>query len=162
MSAAQKKLPSSKVEDDTWDDIFESLTIENEPPIEYIRNVIIYTKDGTYVKVSAKHFAEIIEHEKHLGPEHSEIKSCRMNINFPKLRADVDAWTGMLLDRLNGHDTVAPTKPRAVRRRKAPTKPAAVPTAAKKTAATNAHTAAKKTAATKTKKPAAPKSKSKR
>ena len=118
MAATQKKPATSKAEDDTWDAIFDSLTIENEPPIEYIRNVIIYTKDGSYIKVSAKNFAEIIEHEKHLGPEHSEIKSCRMNINFPKLRADVDAWTSDVLGRLDGNISAASPKARKTVKRK--------------------------------------------
>ena len=123
MAASQKKSTAAKAEDASWDEIFESLTIENEPPLEYIRNVIIYTKDGNYIKVSAKNFAEIIEHEKHLGPEHSEIKSCRMNINFPKLRADVDAWTSDMLGRLDGNVAAKPTRTRKASKRKAaPTK----------------------------------------
>lgn len=122
MATAQKKLVTKKADDEAWDAIFDSLTIENEPPLEYVRNVIIYTKDGTYIKVSPRHFAEIIEHEKHLGPEHSEIKSCRMNINFPKLKADVNEWTARMLAALD--QVPYAEKKRAVARRTA-AKPAA-------------------------------------
>lgn len=100
--ATSRTKTSTKAEDEFWNDIFENLVIENEPPTKYIRSVIIHTKDGSYIKVSGKTFAEIIEAEKHLDPEQSEIKSCRMELNFPKLRADVELWTTDLLHRLDG------------------------------------------------------------
>ena len=103
MAASPKKIVD-KAADDAWDEIFNSLTIENEPPVRYIKNVIIQTKDGSVIKVSGKNFAEIIEHERELSPEESEIRSCKMSINFPKLRADVDAWATSLLTELNTAD----------------------------------------------------------
>jgi hypothetical protein len=102
--APSPKKHVDKASDDAWDEIFNSLTIENEPPIRYIKNVIIQTKDGSVIKVSGKNFAEIIEHERELSPEDSEIRSCKMSINFPRLRADVDAWTADLLTTLNTAD----------------------------------------------------------
>jgi len=103
MAPSPKKLVD-KASDDAWDEIFNSLTIENEPPIRYIKNVIIQTKDGSVIKVSGKNFAEIIEQERELSPEDSEIRSCKMSINFPRLRADVDAWAADLLTTLNTAD----------------------------------------------------------
>jgi hypothetical protein len=104
MAPSPKKLVD-KAADAAWDEIFNSLTIENEPPVRYIRSVIIQTKDGSVIKVSGKHFADIIEQERDLNPNESEISSCKMSINFPRLRADVDAWTADLLGQLNSADT---------------------------------------------------------
>jgi len=103
MAPSPKKIVD-KADDAAWDEIFDSLTIENEPPTRYIRSVIIQTKDGSVIKVSGKHFAEIIEQERDLSPEESEIRSCKMSINFPKLRADIDAWAAGMLGKLNTAD----------------------------------------------------------
>jgi hypothetical protein len=103
MAASPKKI-IDKADDTAWEEIFESLIIENEPPTRYIKNVIIQTKDGSVIKVSGKHFAEIIEQERELDPDQCEIRSCKMSINFPRLRADVDAWAAGLFDTLNTAD----------------------------------------------------------
>jgi len=118
MATSQKKTTAA---DEYWNEIFDSLVIENEPPIEYIKRVIIVTKDGNQYKVSAQHFAQIIEHEKHLHPDESEIRSCKMSIDYNKLRYDVENWAGQLLSDLEGvpfekEQPVKPTrKPRAVK-----------------------------------------------
>ena len=120
MAPSPKKIVD-KAADAAWDEIFDSLTIENEPPTRYIRSVIIQTKDGSTIKVSGKHFADIIEQERELSPEDSAIQSCKMSINFPKLRADIDAWTADLLGKLNTADafkaTVKVKRKRQVRRK---------------------------------------------
>ena len=103
--ASSPKKPVDKAADAVWEDIFNSLTIENEPPTRYIKSVIIQTKDGSVLKVSGRSFAEIIEQERHLSPGQSEIYSCRMTINFPKLRADVETWCGDLFTELNTSDS---------------------------------------------------------
>lgn len=121
MAASQKKTARKISDDVVWNEIFDSLVIENEPPIEYIKQVTIRTKDGSLHRVSAKHFAEIIEQERHLTPDESEIRSCKMSINFQKLRNDVDTWTDDLIRRLDG-----PEQPTGKRKRK--------PAARKKTA----------------------------
>ena len=115
MAPSQKK-PVDKAADAAWDEIFNNLTIENEPPVRYIRSVIIQTKDGSVIKVSGKNFAEIIENERELSPDESEIRSCRMSLNFPRLRSDVDAWTNDLLNQLNNSDSFKVTV-KAKRRR---------------------------------------------
>ena len=102
--ATSPKKTTDKAQDDAWNEIFESLSIENEPPVRYIKNVVIQTKDGSVIKVSGKHFAEIIEQERELSPDQSEIQSCRLSINFPRLRADVDAWAHGLFDMLDSAD----------------------------------------------------------
>lgn len=102
MAASTKKTTPKAQADRAWDEIIDNLRIENEPPVEYIKQVTIRTKDGRSHRVSGKHFAEIIEQEKHLSPEESEIKSCKMSINFEKLRQDVDAWTDDIIKRMDG------------------------------------------------------------
>lgn len=99
MATSQKKTTSA---DEYWNEIFDSLIIENEPPIQYIKRVIIVTKDGNQYKVSAQHFAQIIEHEKHLHPDESEIRSCKMSIDYNKLRYDVEHWSAQLFSKLDG------------------------------------------------------------
>lgn len=99
MATSQKKTTAA---DEYWNEIFDSLVIENEPPIEYIKRVIIVTKDGNQYKVSAQHFAKIIEHEKHLHPDESEIRSCKMSIDYNKLRYDVEHWAATLFSELDG------------------------------------------------------------
>lgn len=100
MATSQKNTTSSS--DEYWNEIFDSLVIENEPPIEYIKRVIIVTKDGNQYKVSAQHFAQIIEHEKHLHPDDSEIRSCKMSIDYNRLRNDVEKWSAQLFTKLDG------------------------------------------------------------
>lgn len=83
--------------DKVWNEIFDSLVLDNEPPIEYIKNATIVTKTGTSFKVNAIDFAQILEREKYLTPEESEILSCRLAINFDKVRRDVDQWASKIM-----------------------------------------------------------------
>ena len=132
VATPQKKPTQRSYDDRVWDEIFDNLVIESEPPIEYIKQVTIKTKDGSLHRVSPKHFAKIIEQERHLTPEESEIRSCKMSINFRKLRDDVDAWTDDLIKRLDGTpDRRTPRKPAA--RKAAPRKATASKTKTKKT-----------------------------
>lgn len=110
MATPQKKVTQRSSDDRVWDEIFDNLVIESEPPIEYIKQVTIRTKDGNLHRVSAKNFAKIIEQERHLTPEESEIRSCKMSINFQKLRDDVDAWTDDLIRRLDGASAKKPAR----------------------------------------------------
>jgi hypothetical protein len=88
-----------KSTDDVWDAIFDSLVIDNEPPFEYIKNAVITTKAGARLKVSAMDFAHILERERYLSSEESNILSCRLAINFSKVRKDVDSWAAQLIKR---------------------------------------------------------------
>lgn len=115
MATSQKKTTAA---DEYWNEIFDSLVIENEPPIEYIKRVIIVTKDGNQYKVSAQHFAKIIEHEKHLHPDESEIRSCKMSIDYNKLRYDVEHWAALLFSELDGVPVV-PEEVKPVKRTRA-------------------------------------------
>jgi hypothetical protein len=83
---------------DEWNLIFNSLVLETEPPIEYVKNVIITTKSGGKFNVSPGEFAEILEREKLMGPELSMISSCRLALNMPKLKKDVNLWTNKMIE----------------------------------------------------------------
>ena len=101
MGTSQKKM-TTQTADDAWDDIFNSLVIDNEPPTEYIKRVVIITKDGNQYKVSAQHFAQIIEQEKQLSPDDSDIRICKMSIDYNKLRSDIETWAARLFSELDG------------------------------------------------------------
>jgi hypothetical protein len=89
---AQKHSP-----DDIWNDIFDSLVLDNEPPFEYIKNVVITTKTGVRLRVSAVDFAQILERERFLTSAESDILSCKLAINFDKVRKDVDKWADQIM-----------------------------------------------------------------
>lgn len=137
------RLPKS---DDVWNEIFESLVLDNEPPIEYIKNVVITTKTGVRLKVSALDFAQILERERFIHPEESDILSCRLAINFDKVRKDVNQWAENLITRFDTNGIKVPRK-RTVKKpaeAKTPETPAKKP---RKTAATSTTKATTKLAA---------------
>jgi hypothetical protein len=88
----------SKVNTDVWDQIFADLVLEAEPPIRYIKDAIIVTKNGSRFKVSPDDFADIVARERSIDPEQSDIISCSLTINFSKVKRDVNKWTHSLLD----------------------------------------------------------------
>jgi len=124
MGTSQKKMTTQKA-DDAWDDIFNSLVIDNEPPTEYIKRVIIITKDGNQYKVSAQHFAQIIEQEKQLSPDESDIRICKMSIDYNKLRSDIETWAARLLSELDGVPVEPSLKAARVTKPRTPKQPPA-------------------------------------
>lgn len=98
--------------DKVWNEIFDSLVLDNEPPIEYIKNATIVTKTGVSFKVNAIDFAQILEREKYITPEESEILSCRLAINFDKVRRDVDQWATTLIAQFDNQGAKQKTKTR--------------------------------------------------
>lgn len=99
-----------KSSDDVWNEIFDNLILDNEPPLEYIKNVVITTKTGLRLRVSAIDFAQILERERFLTPEESDILSCRLAINFDKLRKDVDEWANDVIAFFENTDRVSKRK----------------------------------------------------
>jgi hypothetical protein len=73
------------------------LVLDNEPPFEYIKNVVITTKTGVRLRVSAIDFAQILERERFLTSAESDILSCKLAINFDKVRKDVDKWADQIM-----------------------------------------------------------------
>ena len=103
--------------DDVWNEIFDSLVLDNEPPFEYVKNVVITTKTGVRLRVSALDFAQILERERFLTPDESDILSCKLSINFDKVRRDVDEWVSQALYYFDHNGKFKPVerKPRATK-----------------------------------------------
>lgn len=118
--------------DDIWDDIFDSLVLDNEPPFEYIKNVIITTKTGLRLKVNAVDFAQILERERYLTPDESEILSCKLAINFTKVRKDVDEWAHAVMSYFDAREEEVAVKPTRKAAAKAPAKAKAAKSPAKR------------------------------
>lgn len=128
------RIPKS---DEVWNEIFDSLILDNEPPIEYIKNVVITTKTGVRLKVSALDFAQILERERFIHPEESDILSCRLAINFDKVRKDVDDWADRLIYFYDSNGKIKPPtrKPRKPAAKTTKAAPKSKPSTKAKTAA---------------------------
>ena len=110
----------TKNNSDGWDEIFEDLICDNEPPIRYIKEAIIVTKSGARFKVSADDFLELVAKEKALGPEYSNIHSCSLNIDFTRIKRDVNRWTNKFIEdiEIDAAKAIAETESKNRRSRK--------------------------------------------
>jgi hypothetical protein len=129
-------MATKKSSDAVWEDIFDSLVLEAEPPQKYIKRVTITTKDGHTFSLSPQDFAALIEQERYLPPGLGEIMSARMSLDFNKIKKDVDKWSEELLRSfdLNGKPAMPKfPKPKAGAQRQTRSRAAATP-AAKATA----------------------------
>ena len=89
----------SKSTTDGWDMIFDDLILESDPPpTKYIKEAIIVTKSGSRFKVSAEDFSEMVARQKEIGLENSDIFSCSLNIDFTRIKRDVNRWTNKFID----------------------------------------------------------------
>jgi hypothetical protein len=88
----------SKLEADWWDMILDDLILESDPPpTKYIKDAVIVTKSGARFKISAEDFAQMVAREKEIGYENSEIFSCSLNIDFSKIKRDVNRWANKFI-----------------------------------------------------------------
>jgi hypothetical protein len=78
---------------DIWDQIFNELILDGEPPIEYIKNATIITKNGCKIIISPADFAELVLRERSIDPELRDIQSYEVTINSSKVKRDVNKWT---------------------------------------------------------------------
>ena len=115
-------MPRSKTNSDGWDEIFDDLILDTEPPTRYIKDAVITTKSGNRFKVSADAFADIVAKEKLLGPDQSEIQSCSISIDFTKIKRDVNKWTNKFIEsiesEISAEIAAAPKKKRSYTKRK--------------------------------------------
>jgi hypothetical protein len=88
----------SRTNQDAWDQIFDDLILENEPPVRYIKDALIITKNGARFRVSPDDFIDIVAREKHLDPDQSDIQSCSLSIDFARIKRDVNRWTNKFID----------------------------------------------------------------
>jgi hypothetical protein len=95
-------MSTKKPADEVWEDIFDSLVVEAEPPQKYVKRVTITTRDGTTFSVSPQDFSALIEQEKDLPNGYGDILSARMSLDFGRIKRDVDRWAN---DFISAFDT---------------------------------------------------------
>lgn len=95
----------SRADQDVWDQIFDDLILDTEPPVQYIKDAVIITKNGARFKVSPDDFIRIVAREKSLDPDQSDIQSCSLSIDFVKVKRDVNRWTNKLISSIEGDET---------------------------------------------------------
>ena len=95
--------------DPVWKDIFDSLVIENNPPTKYIREVQVITNTGDKYTISPEEFSELLESEKNHEIPPNSIVSCRLRIDFNRVKRDVNRWSKKLLEEM---DTMKMDKPK--------------------------------------------------
>jgi hypothetical protein len=129
-------MATRKPVDTVWEDIFDSLILEAEPPHRYVKRVTITTKDGQTFSISPQDFSALIEQEKQLPPGLGEIQSAKMSLDFNRIKKDVDKWSQDLLSGFDSDGKASPpkfSKPKVAKKTaKKPTKKASTSTARKK------------------------------
>lgn len=120
-------MSKSKTSSDGWDMIFDDLILESDPPpAKYIKDAVIVTKSGSRFKVSAEDFGEIVARQKAIGLENSDIFSCSLNIDFTRIKRDVNRWTNKFIAEIEVEaakmvDEILTNKQRKRTRKKPPT-----------------------------------------
>ena len=90
---AKKKTPDDLV----WEKIFASISFDIEPPVKYIKEVLVKTKNGRKVLLSGREFVSVIEQERHMDPSETMIQSCRITLDFEKIKEDTVKFATSLL-----------------------------------------------------------------
>ena len=85
---ARKKSP----EDLVWDQIFSSIMFEIEPPAKYIKDAVVKTKTGKRIKLTGQEFASVMEQERMVDPDQAIIESCRVTLDFEKIKEDINKF----------------------------------------------------------------------
>lgn len=76
-------------EDQEWEYIFNNIVLEIEPEPKYIKQAVVHTKTGQKYKLNGTEFAHIMEHERNLDPQDTVIESCKVTLDFQKIKDDV-------------------------------------------------------------------------
>ncbi len=90
---ARKKTP----EDLEWEAIFSSISYHFEPHPKYIKNAVVHTKFGKRLRLSGKDFVEVMEQERMMDPEETFIESCKVTLDFDKLKEDISRYASSVL-----------------------------------------------------------------
>lgn len=93
-------MAKEKKSNDGWDQIFSELVLESEPPVEYIRNATVITKNGYKLVVSPAAFTDLVARERNVDPELRDIQSWEVILNSTKIKRDVNKWTANLIQRV--------------------------------------------------------------
>ena len=90
---ARKKSP----EDQEWENIFNAITFDAEPDPKYIKEATVKTISGKRYKLSGYEFANVMEQERQAPPEHAIVESCKVILDFEKLKADISSFADKAL-----------------------------------------------------------------
>ena len=90
---ARKKTP----EDLEWEAIFSSISYHFEPHPKYIKNAVVHTKFGKRLRLSGKDFVEVMEQERMMDPEDALIESCKVTLDFDRLKQDISRFANSVL-----------------------------------------------------------------
>ena len=93
---AKRKSP----EDLEWEQIFSALQFDTEPDPKYIKQAVIETKTGKKFRLSGSEFHNVMMQEREMGPEHAVVTSCKITLDFQKLKADVDKFAQTTLNKM--------------------------------------------------------------
>lgn len=86
-------------EDLEWETIFNSINYHLEPHPKYIKNAIVYTKYGKRLRLTGKEFVEVMEQERLMDPDDALIESCKVTLDFDKLKQDISRYANSVLKR---------------------------------------------------------------
>lgn len=100
--------------DPVWEEIFDTLIVDGRPPSKYIKNVMLVTRNGERHNVSGEEFSAMLDDKQFMEDNSNDIITCKLSIDFAKVKKDVDRWVTKLIDKF---DTAAPV-PGAPEKRK--------------------------------------------
>ncbi len=118
---AKKKTP----EDLEWESIFNSINYHIEPHPKYIKNATVYTKYGKRIRLTGKEFVNVMEQERLMDQEDALIESCKVTLDFEKLKDDISRYASAVLKRASSRYSKSRTQTRATSRLK-PKKPSSI------------------------------------
>lgn len=82
---AKRKTP----EDLEWEQIFSALQFDTEPDPKYIKQAVVETRTGKKFKLSGAEFHDVMMHEREQAPDQAVIVSCKITLDFHKIKTDV-------------------------------------------------------------------------
>ena len=85
---ARKKSP----EDLEWEHIFSAISFDAEPDPKYIKEATVRTKTGKRFKLTGYEFANVMEQERNMDPDHAIVASCKVVLDFEKLKTDINKF----------------------------------------------------------------------
>ena len=87
----------SRTTNDSWAQIFEDLVLDREPPMRYVKDAVVITKNGSRFRVSPEDLVHLVARERAIDAEQSDIQSMSLSIDFAKIKRDVNRWASKLI-----------------------------------------------------------------
>jgi hypothetical protein len=94
---ARKKSP----EDLEWEHIFSALEFDQEPHPKYIKQAVIRTKTGKRFRLNGEEFITVMEQERNMHPDHAVVESCKITLDYEKIRTDVNKFAVSSLNKVS-------------------------------------------------------------